>query len=289
MNPSLRRISAIAHTTFIEMARLRVFYVLVLFALVLILSSSFLARISFQQELQVTKDIALGAVNFFLSLLAIVATAQLLPRDIEDRVIYSVLAKPVARFEYILGKFFGVLALLTVSVIAMSLLCVVVIHLREQSALRETVAQLFQSSPEERASAIRAIHEAGVNGGLFAALAANLAKGIILAALALCVSSFATSSIFTISAMAMIYLVGHLEAVAREYWLEQHGAGWLTRAFLAVVAFIFPDLQAFNLSDQLIAGAVISSTMLVKLFQLGAIYTVAYLLLAIAIFYQREL
>lgn len=289
MSASLRRISAIARTTFTEMARLRVFYVLALFALVLILSSSFLARISFQQELQVTKDIALGAVSFFLALLAIVATAQLLPRDIEDRVIYSVLAKPVARFEYILGKFFGVVALLVVSVVAMSLLCVVVIHLREQSALRETATQFAQSNPQERASAIRAIHQAGVNRELFAALGVTLAKGIILAALALCISSFATSSIFTISAMAMIYLVGHLEAVARDYWLEQHSAGWFTRAFLAVVAFIFPDLQAFNLSDQLMAGFALSSTLLAKLFQLGVVYTIAYLLLAIAIFYQREL
>ncbi len=289
MSASLRRISAIARTTFTEMARLRVFYVLALFALVLIASSSFLARISFQQELQVTKDIALGAVNFFLSLLAIVVTAQLLPRDIEDRVIYSVLAKPVARFEYVLGKFFGVLALLLVSVVLMSLLCLAVIHLREQAALRETMAQLSRATPEERASALRAVHEAGVNGGLFAALAANLGKGIILAALALCVSSFATSTVFTISAMAMIYLVGHLQAVAREYWLEQHSAGWLTRSFLAVVAFVFPDLQAFNLSDQLIAGIPLTGTLALKLFELGAVYTVAYLSLAIAIFYQREL
>jgi ABC-2 type transport system permease protein len=289
MTASLRRINAIARTTFTEMARLRVFYVLALFALVLIVSASFLARISFQQELQVTKDIALGAVNFFLSLLAIVATAQLLPRDIEDRVIYSVLAKPVARFEYMLGKFFGVAALLAVSLVAMSLLCLIVIHLREQTAIHETATQLSQSSAEERGGALRAIHQAGVNRALFAALGATLVKGIILAALALCISSFATSSIFTISAMAMIYLVGHLEAVAREYWLEQHSAGFYTRALLAVVAFIFPDLQAFNLSDQLIAGAALSSALLVNLVQLGAVYTAAYLLLAIAIFYQREL
>jgi len=132
MNSSLGRIGAIARTTFIELARLRVFYVLVLFALVLIISSSFLARISFQQELQVTKDIALGAINFFLSMLAIVATAQLLPRDLEDRVIYSVLAKPVRRFEYMLGKFFGVLGLLVISLVAMSILCLAVITRRSR-------------------------------------------------------------------------------------------------------------------------------------------------------------
>ena len=149
MNSSLGRIRAIARTTFIELARLRVFYVLVLFALVLIISSSFLARISFQQELQVTKDIALGAINFFLSMLAIVATAQLLPRDLEDRVIYSVLAKPVRRFEYMLGKFFGVLGLLVISLVAMSILCLAVIHLREGAAVRETMQQLAQSPSEE--------------------------------------------------------------------------------------------------------------------------------------------
>src|SRR5438045_6795309 len=135
MSSSFGRIAAIARTTFTELARLRVFYVLVLFALVLVISSSFLARISFQQELQVTKDISLGAINFFLSLLAIVATAQLLPRDIEDRVVYSVLAKPVPRFEYILGKFLGVVGLLAISLAAMSVLCIVVLHLREHSAL----------------------------------------------------------------------------------------------------------------------------------------------------------
>src|SRR5437867_11842435 len=122
MSSSLGRIRAIARTTFIELARLRVFYVLVLFALVLIISSSFLARISFQQEMQVTKDIALGATNFFLSMLAIVATAQLLPRDLEDRIVYSVLAKPVRSFEYVLGNLFGALGHLVISLVAISIL-----------------------------------------------------------------------------------------------------------------------------------------------------------------------
>src|SRR5437764_15174789 len=113
MSSSLGRIGAIARTTFIELARLRVFYVLVLFALVLIISSSFIARISFQQELQVTRDIALGAINFFLCMLAIIATGQLLPLNLEDPVIYSDLPKPGQRFEYITGKWLGGLRFVT--------------------------------------------------------------------------------------------------------------------------------------------------------------------------------
>jgi ABC-2 type transport system permease protein len=289
MSSSLARIAAIARTTFTELARLRVFYVLVLFALVLIISASFLARISFQQELQVTRDIALGAINFFLSMLAIVATAQLLPRDLEDRVVYSVLAKPVRRFEYLLGKFFGVLMLLAVSLVAMSILCLAVIHLREGSAVRETMQQLPELPSDERDQALVAVHQAGVNRDLLLALLLTFTKAAVLVSLTLCISSFATSNIFTISAMAMVYLIGHLEPIARDYWLHQRAAGWLARTFLAVVAFFFPDLQAFNLSDQIIAGSVVSNLMLVKLLALGGFYIAGYIVIAIAIFSQREL
>lgn len=289
MSSSLGRIAAIARTTFTELARLRVFYVLVLFALVLIISASFLARISFQQELQVTRDIALGAINFFLSMLAIVATAQLLPRDLEDRVVYSVLAKPVRRFEYLLGKFFGVLALLAVSLVAMSVLCLAVIHLREGSAVRQTMQQLSESPSEERDQALVAVHQAGVNRDLLLALFLTLTKAAVLVSLTLCISTFATSNIFTISAMAMVYLIGHLEPIARDYWLHQRAPGWLARSFLALVAFFFPDLQAFNLSDQIIAGSVVSTLMLVKLLALGGFYIAGYIVIAIAIFSQREL
>ena len=289
MIASLRRIRAIAGTTLIELARLRVFYVLVLFALVLIVSSTFLARISFQQELQVTKDISLGAINFFLSLLAIVATAQLLPRDIEDRVVYSVLAKPVPRFEYILGKFLGVLGLLALSLATMSVLCLVVLHLREQSALQEANRQVTQLAPDQLSSTLRSIHMAGINRDLIAALVLVLAKSAILAAATLCISAFATSNIFTITAMAMVYLIGHLESIAREYWLQEHAAGWATRTFLAMVAFIFPDLQAFNISDQVIGGIPIPAHLIVQLLGLTTFYVLSYILLATAIFYQREL
>ena len=79
-----------------------------------------MAQFSFQQEFQILKDVSLGAISIFTSLLAIVATARLLPQDIEDRTVYTILAKPVPRFEYVLGKIAGVLLLLAISTIVMS-------------------------------------------------------------------------------------------------------------------------------------------------------------------------
>lgn len=286
MTGSLRRTAAIARTTFTELVRLRVFYVLLLFATVLILSATFLSRISFQQELLVTRDISLGAVNFFLCLLAVVATAQLLPRDLEDRVVYSILAKPVHRFEYLLGKFFGVLSLLFVSLVTMSLLCVVLLHFREQSALRETTAQVSSLPAEQAAPVLRSVHEAGVNATFWATLILTFLKAAILAAMTLLVSTFASSSIFTIAAMAMAYLIGHLEGIARDYWLNAHAAGGLTRVFIAVVVIIFPDLQAYSLPDQAVTSLI---AFILPLAGLAGFYLAGYLVAAMIVFAQREL
>ena len=109
------RIAAIIGNTLLGLTRLKIFYVLLLFALLLIGSSIFMAQMTFQQEFQVLKDIALGGMSIFTSLLAVLATARLLPQDVEDRTAYTILAKPVSRFEYLMGKLLGVLLLLALA------------------------------------------------------------------------------------------------------------------------------------------------------------------------------
>lgn len=129
---SVARVAALAGNTLTELVRLKVFYFLLIFALLLIGNSLFMARLSFQQEFQVLKDVSLGAMSIFTSLLAIVASAQLIPRDVEDRTIYTILAKPVPRYEYLIGKLAGVLLLLGLSILAMSALFLGILFLREQ-------------------------------------------------------------------------------------------------------------------------------------------------------------
>src|ERR1700736_836590 len=129
---SLTRIFAITANTLTELTRQRVFYVLLIFALLLIGSSIFMARLSFQQEFQILKDVSLGAMSIFTSLLAIIATARLIPQDIEDRTIYTILAKPVPRIEYLIGRLTGVLLLLAIGILLMSAMFVVVLYTREQ-------------------------------------------------------------------------------------------------------------------------------------------------------------
>ena len=89
--------------------------------------------------------------------------------------------------------------------------------------------------------------------------------------------------------MAFIYFIGHLQATAREYWLQEHGGALVTRVFLAVVTLLFPDLQAFNLVDDIVAGTAISLAVFAKTAVLGIFYTTIYTLLAAFVFYGKEL
>ena len=286
---SPRRLAAIASVTLTELTRLRVFYVLLLFALVLIASSMFMARMTFQQEFQVLKDISLGAMSMFTSILAIVATARMLPQDVDDRAVYTILAKPVPRFEYIAGKLGGVLLLLAISMVVMAALFCVVLFVRQQAVVSETAAQMASMPPQELANALAEIRASTFNASLAPAIALIYIKAAVLAALTLFVSTFATSTIFTIVIAVFVYFIGHLQASAREFWLSEHGGGWVSRTFLAVVALLFPDLQLFDAVDHIVAGAAIPLALFAKTAALGAFYTLIYLLVAAAVFSGREL
>src|SRR5438128_2462995 len=248
-----------------------------------------MAQFSFQQEFQILKDVSLGAISIFTSLLAIVATARLIPQDIDDRTVYTILAKPVPRFEYLLGKLAGVLLLLAISTLIMTAMFVAILYAREQTVAHETLQQMSAAPPEQLTDALRAVHSSALNTDILPGIAIIYLKACLLAALTLFVSTFASTNIFTVVVMVFIYFIGHLQATAREYWLQENSAGWMARAFLALVALIFPDLQAFNLVDDVVAGAIIPLGLFAKTALLGIFYTTIYTLLAAFVFYGKEL
>jgi len=286
---SLARVAALTGNTFTGLVRLKVFYFLLLFALLLIGSSIFMAELTFQQEFQILKDVSLGAMSIFTSLLAIVAAAQLIPRDLEERTIYTILAKPVPRYEYLIGKLAGVLLLLALSLAAMSALFLALLFVREQVLVNQTMRASAGLPPAQLQEAIRNLKASAFNANLLPGIALIYLKAALLASLTLFVSTFATSNIFTIVVMVFVYFIGHLQATARTYWLESHGGGWLAHAFLGLVALVFPDLQLFNLVDDIVAGTAISFHLFAPTAVLGCVYTSVYLFFAWVAFYGREL
>ena len=282
------RVTAIAENTFTDLVRQKVIYFLLLFALIMIGNSAFLAKFSFQEEFQMLKDVALGAMSIFLSLISILATAMMLPRDLEDRTIFTILSKPVPRHEYLLGKLFGVLYLLVLSTLIMGALFLGVLLLRERSALVET-RQALAGSPQELITALNSIKASAFSCDLIPAMAIILVKATLLSSLTLLISTFATSGIFAILVASSAYFIGHLQVTAREYWLGGISVHWWTRLFMALVALLFPDLQAFNLSDDIVAGTAIPMGLFWQTVALGGCYTAVYYSVACLVFQNREL
>ncbi len=285
----LKRLLAVASHTVIELVRLKTFHFLLLFALLLISSSIFFARLSFQEEFQVLKDVGLGVMNVLTSLLAIVATAQLLPRDLEDRTIYTILAKPISRLEYLAGKLSGVLFLLALGLAAMSTFFFLLLLVRERMVAADLLQRVVKFHPAQVEEALRVLRNAAFSPSLWPGIGLIYVKGCVLAALTLLISTFARSQIFTIVVMVVIYFIGHLQGMAREYWLAQSAGGRLAGPLFGLVALIFPDLQLFNLADDLVSGTAISIRLFVQTSMLGGLYTSIYLLFAWMMFSRKEL
>ena len=213
---------------------------------------------------------------------------MLLPRDLEDRTIFTILSKPVPRHEYLLGKLLGVLILLTLSAFIMGLFFITVLLLWEQSVLAETQRSLA-GSPQELAAALAVVKKAAFSWDLIPAMAILLAKSVLLASLTLLISTFATSGIFAILVATCAYFIGHLQVTAREYWMSGMGVHWWTRIFTAFLALVFPDLQAFNLTDDIVAGVPLPLDIFWQTMALGGIYASVYYSLACFLFQNREL
>src|SRR5438270_7286327 len=115
------RVSTIAANTFREAVRDRVLYNLVFFAVLMAGGSILVGQISIDIERQVVVNLGLSAVSLFGVVIAIFIGIGLVSKEIEKRTLYTVLARPVRRWEYIVGKFCGLVVTLVVNTFLMSL------------------------------------------------------------------------------------------------------------------------------------------------------------------------
>ena len=286
------RVWALATTTLTELVRLKVFYFVLIFAAVLIAAPLVFPSLVFHDQFQMLRDVALGAMSIFTSLLAILATAGLLPKDTEDRTLYTILAKPVSRLEYLLGKFLGVALLLALAAALMAGIFGLVLvgrhHVVEVETRRTATANGLP--PGEVAAPVRDLRATAFTPGLPAAALVILAKACLLAAMTLAVSTFASSTLFTVLVAATAYFVGHFEATAREYWLNSPGGEQpAVKLLLGLLVLVFPDLQLFNVVDEAVAGVALPLALLWRTLGLGGLYCAIYLLAAYFIFAGKEL
>src|SRR5690242_21585652 len=114
------RIAYIASNTFREAVRDRVLYNLIAFAVLLSGAAILVSQISIEIERLVVINLGLTAVTLFGVVIAIFIGIGPVSKEIEKRTLYTVLSRPVARWEFIAGKFFGLSGTLVVNTVGMA-------------------------------------------------------------------------------------------------------------------------------------------------------------------------
>src|SRR5213080_3943675 len=115
------RIVHIAANTFREAVRDRVLYNLIAFALLLSGAAILVGQISIDIERLVVINLGLTAVSLFGIVISIFIGIGLVSKEIEKRTLYTVLSRPVRRWEFIVGKFFGLAGTLAVNTFFMAI------------------------------------------------------------------------------------------------------------------------------------------------------------------------
>lgn len=129
MGQRLSRTTAVATNTFREAVRERVLHGLVILAILTAFAGLALRPLSIRQDAKIVADLGLAAMELFGTLIALVAGASLVSKEVERRSLDPLLAKPLSRGEFYFGKFVGLAITLLVSVVIMTLGTFVSLHL----------------------------------------------------------------------------------------------------------------------------------------------------------------
>ena len=211
------RIVHIASNTFREAVRDRVLYNLIAFAVLLSGAAILVGQISIDIERLVVVDLGLTAVSLFGVVIAIFIGIGLVSKEIEKRTLYTVLSRPVRRWEFIVGKFFGLAGTLVVNTFFMAI---------GVFAALLYVAHKF-SAPDLM---------------ILVALYFIVLEFLIVCSLALLFSSFSTpllSAVFSFS----LFIIGSFADDLRGFAAMAHGA---TRWVATAAAYLVPNFSAFN-------------------------------------------
>ena len=294
----ISRVLVIARHAFTQLVRMKVFYFLAVFAVIAIGSNFFdLPQHEGPESvgtnvLRSIKSWSLGTMTLFSVVLSIVATALLLPKDVEDRTLYTILAKPVPRIDYLAGKLLGVLMLVFVSLALMDVLMTVVLQIRTSMVLEQQMAMAqAQGWPQEAIDSLRLETEAqGPNWSLQGAVFAVFLRASIMASLALLISTFSSSTLFTTIISFLIYFIGHFQADARDVYLQvgQAGEGVFARLASLLLSLVMPDFQNFNVIDAVIEGQTMPLLTLGKLTLIGLYYALFFTIASWFVFAEKE-
>jgi ABC-type transport system involved in multi-copper enzyme maturation permease subunit len=217
----MRAIIAIAVNTFREAIRDRILYLFLGFAVVMVVGSKLFGMLTVGDETKIIKDLGLAAIQFFSMLIAVMMSLLLISREVDSRTVFNILAKPVRRWQFLLGKYFGLVGIVAANLALVTSVLVVVVWV-----------YAHEFDPMLIFAAAMTLLEMMVLGA-FATLFAVLTRPIL-------------GSLMTLA----VFIVGHMSA---DLWLlTRQLPGALTRGLIAALYFLVPNLERFNFRTEVV-------------------------------------
>lgn len=254
------RIVHIAANTFREAVRDRVLYNLLAFALLMSGAAILVGQISIDIERLVVINLGLTAVSLFGIVIAIFIGIGLVSKEIEKRTLYTVLSRPVRRWEFIVGKFFGLAGTLVVNTFFMAI---------------GVFAALFYVSHKVQSA----------DSYLLVALYFIILEFLIITALAMLFSSFSSPLLSAVFAFSL-FIIGTFAEDLRGFASLTHG---VTRWLATGAAYLVPNFSALNVISSVAHEHPVAGQLIAYNTAYALIYTAMALSGAVLIFEHRNL
>lgn len=254
---SLTRIWVVTLNTFREAVRDKLLYNLLLFAAAMIGSSIVLANLHIGYTDRIYRDVGLAAIAFFGVLIAIFVGINLVYREISLKTVYSMLAKPLHRWEFLAGKYFGLLVLLFVEVAIMSSFFLGVLWFKDSA----------------------------VTPGMFSAIFLIFLELGLITAVAIFFSSFTTpylAGMFTVG----LWIIGHLLGDLRALGLQEGSEA--IRPLTEFAYWALPNLDRLDIKGPAAAGEVIAARQVWIAAAYASLYSLALMMASVLLFQRRD-
>lgn len=251
------KILTVALNTFREAIRDRILYLLLFFAAVCIAFSRFLALLTVGDRVKIIKDVGLASISLFGMLMAILIGTGLVYKEIDKKTIFTLMAKPIHRYQFLLGKYLGLVFTLLVMTALMSLIFLLLIF----------------------------AHTLTLEWKLLIAILFIFIELCVLTAVAILFSCFSTPILSSLYSLAF-YLIGHL-SWSMETLIKKAKPG-VAKTLLKILYTFLPDLENFNFKTEVVHNLPIPGNIYLNSFLYGLFYSLFLLAIAMLIFHRRD-
>ena len=286
---------SIATTTIGDAMRKKVLQIFLVVAIgLIVLSLSFSGTLSFStrqgpsSDLMYLKSFGLGLMAIAGMFISLVLGVSLIPQEIERRTIYTILAKPVKRYEFIVGKLLGAILTLAISIGLMGIVFVATVMIKAHGA-GQSAASALAAARGIDPSSVSAVQVFDANTVLGVVMI--FLQFMVLSSVVVLFSVFLTPTVNFFMG-AGVYLIGVMASLTET--LARAGvekANPFVAGFYKVVHIIIPNFDKFNLTNQLLhpetqIGNIWKYTGQVALY--AGLYALIMATLAVILFERKE-